>query len=90
MSDFFHSIVSIDAPFNMIVLIVLFGSLSTAVATFITQIRKYASHRQELEFNRDRWSGAWGPRRWSEFCRLAAPAAVVIDHRGQPPRRRPV
>ena len=53
MSEFFKSIISISPPFNMIVLVVLFGSASTAIATLVTQIRKYASHRQELEFKRD-------------------------------------
>ncbi len=47
------SIISIPPPFNMVVLIVLIGSIGGVVTSFITQIRKYASHRQELEFKRE-------------------------------------
>ena len=53
MSEAFHSIVQIQAPFNMIVLVVLFGSVATVMSTIVTQIRKYASHRHELEFKRE-------------------------------------
>jgi hypothetical protein len=47
------SIISIPPPFNMIVMIVLIGSIGGVFTSLITQIRKYASHRQELEFKRE-------------------------------------
>jgi hypothetical protein len=53
MSEAFHSIVQIQTPFNMIVLVVLFGSIATVLSTIVTQIRKYATHRHELEFKRE-------------------------------------
>ena len=53
MGDFFESIVSIPAPFNMIVLIVLIGCGAGVIGSITKQIRKYACHRQELEFKRE-------------------------------------
>jgi hypothetical protein len=53
MSDVMHSIISIGVPFNMIVLVVLIGTAASVVGTVAKQIRKYASHRQELEFKRE-------------------------------------
>ena len=53
MSDFFNSIVSIPPPFNMIVLIVLIGCGAGVIGGFTKQVRKYACHRQELDFKRE-------------------------------------
>ena len=53
MSHFFESIVSIPPPFNMVVLIVLIISSAGIVTSIAKQIRKYACHRQELDFKRE-------------------------------------
>jgi hypothetical protein len=53
MSDLVHSIISIPPPFNMIVLIVLIVATAGVVGTIVKQVRKYACHRQELEFKRE-------------------------------------
>lgn len=53
MNSALQSITAIPAPFNMIVLFVLIATVGSAFATFIHQIRKYASHRLELDFKRD-------------------------------------
>jgi hypothetical protein len=53
MSEFLHSITSIQVPFNMIVLVVLIGSTATVIGTIAKQLRRYACHRQELELKRE-------------------------------------
>ena len=53
MSDFFHSVVSIPAPFNMVVLLVLIGSVAHLATSVATQVRKYASHRVETQLKRE-------------------------------------
>ena len=53
MSQFFQSIISIPAPFNMVVMIVLIISSAGIVTSIAKQIRKYACHRQELDFKRE-------------------------------------
>jgi hypothetical protein len=53
MSGFVQQIVGLPTPFNMVVLIVLFvigGSLCGEIAR---QIRRFACHRQELDFKRE-------------------------------------
>ena len=53
MSEVLQSITGLPTPFNMVVLIVLIGSVAGVISTIVTQCRKYACHRQELEFKRD-------------------------------------
>ena len=53
MSEMFQSIINIPPPFNMIVLIVLFGSLASVLGTIAWQISAVAIHRQELTFKRE-------------------------------------
>lgn len=53
MSDFFQSIVSIPPPFNMVVFLMLIGSVVGVIGTIGTQVRKYASHRVDTQFKRD-------------------------------------
>jgi hypothetical protein len=84
MSEMIRAIVNIGEPFNMLVLLMLIGTLGGVVATIAKQIRKWACHRQELEFKRellDRGMGAddiervvraRGPALDSESCRPAA------------------
>ena len=51
--EIFKGILSIQAPFNMIVLIVLFGCMAGVLGGIATQIRKYGCHRQDVEFKRE-------------------------------------
>ena len=53
MIELFRQIVLIPVPFNMIVLIVLFGSGAGVLTTIATQIRKYGCHRQDIDFKRE-------------------------------------
>jgi hypothetical protein len=53
MGSALQSIVDIPPPFNMIVLIVLIVTAGSALSGAFSQLRKYFSHRQELEFKRE-------------------------------------
>jgi hypothetical protein len=53
MYDVFQSIVGIQSPFNMIVLVVLIGSVAGVLTGITAQIRKYGCHRQDLDFKRE-------------------------------------
>ena len=53
MSELFQSITNIQAPFNMIVLVVLIGSAATILTSGFSEVRKYLSHRQDVELKRD-------------------------------------
>ena len=53
MSDLLYSILNLQSPFNMIVLVVLIGSLAGVIGRIATQIRLFATHRSELNFKRD-------------------------------------
>ncbi len=51
--EFFKAIISIQTPFNMIVLIVLFGSCAGVLTAIAKEIRKYGCHRQDIDFKRE-------------------------------------
>ena len=53
MLELFQAIVSIDTPFNMVVFIVLIGSVAGVLTGIATQIRKYGCHRQDIDFKRE-------------------------------------
>jgi hypothetical protein len=53
MSEFFHSILSMPSPFNMVVMVVLI-SCSAAVVKFVAmEIRRFGCHRQDIDFKRE-------------------------------------
>jgi hypothetical protein len=53
MLEFFQAIVNMHAPFNMIVLVVLIGSVAGVLAGIAKEIRKYGCHRQDIDFKRE-------------------------------------
>jgi cell division protein FtsL len=53
MTETLHSITSIPSPFNMIVLIVLISCAAGTVTSMVKELRKFASHRQEVSLKRD-------------------------------------
>ena len=53
MFDFIRAIINIPVPFNMIVLIVLFGCVTGMITGIAKEIRKYACHRQDIDFKRE-------------------------------------
>lgn len=53
MYDLFHSLLNLPTPFNMIVLVVLIGTVGGLIGKVIVQSRAYASHRADLQFKRE-------------------------------------
>ena len=53
MSSFFDSIAALPAPFNMVVYIVLIGSVAGVFAAIAKEVRKYLCHRSEMELKRE-------------------------------------
>lgn len=51
--DIFKGILDIPVPFNMIVLIVLFGCIAGTIGAIAKEIRKYACHSQDIAFKRE-------------------------------------
>jgi hypothetical protein len=51
--DLFQGIISIPAPFNMIVLIVLITCGTGVVTSLFKQIRKYGCHRRDVDLKRE-------------------------------------
>lgn len=53
MSNLLNSILQMPVPFNMIVMIVLIGSVAGVITSIAREIRKYVCHREDLELKRD-------------------------------------
>lgn len=53
MGDFLQKIISIPTPFNMVVMIVLIGSVVGLLSTIAIQVRRFACHRQDINFKRE-------------------------------------
>jgi hypothetical protein len=51
--ELFKGILSIPVPFNMVVLVVLIFCTTGVITSLFKQIRKYASHRRELDLKRE-------------------------------------
>ena len=51
--ELFNAIVNMQTPFNMIVLITLFGCAAGVLTGIATQIRKYGCHCQDISFKRE-------------------------------------
>jgi hypothetical protein len=53
MIELLQNIVSIQAPFNVFVLVCLILSVAGVISSLFKQVRKYTCHRQELDFKRE-------------------------------------
>ncbi|MGI9427584.1 MAG: hypothetical protein ACR2NM_02920 [Bythopirellula sp.] len=53
MSSFIELMRSVPPPFNMVVYIMLIICGSSVISSIFKQIRKYACHRQDLDFKRE-------------------------------------
>jgi hypothetical protein len=53
MYHLFDAIASLGSPWNMIVLVVMIGSVAGLVGTIAKQMRKYASHRLDMNLKRE-------------------------------------
>ena len=52
-SNFFESVFALPLPFNMVVLIVLIGSIAGVITTIAKEVRTFLCHRSELELRRE-------------------------------------
>lgn len=53
MNSLLELIVELPTPFNMIVLIVLIGSIAGVIGMIAKEVRKYFCHRDEMELKRE-------------------------------------
>jgi hypothetical protein len=53
MLEIFQAILNMQTPFNMIVLIVLFGCAVGVLTGIAKEVRKYGCHRQDIDFKRE-------------------------------------
>ena len=53
VNQLFEAYARLGSPFNMIVLIVLIGSLTGVVRTIVKQTRAFASHRVDVNLKRE-------------------------------------
>ena len=53
MTNLLEPILSIPPPFNMVVMIVLIFAVAGVITSVTKQIRKFACHRQEIDFKRE-------------------------------------
>jgi hypothetical protein len=75
MGSALQSIVDIPPPFNMIVLIVLIVTAGSAFSAGVSHVRKYFSHRQELEFKRELLDRGMTADEIERVVRAQSPAA---------------
>jgi hypothetical protein len=74
MGNALRSIVDIPPPFNMIVLIVLIVTAGSAFTAAVSHIRKYFSHRQEIEFKRELLDRGMSAEEIERVVRAQSPA----------------
>jgi hypothetical protein len=51
--ELFKGIMSMPAPFNMIVLVVLIGCTTGMMTSIFKQVRKYGCHRRDVDLKRE-------------------------------------
>ena len=75
MSEAIRSIIDIPVPFNMIVLVVLFGTAAGLIGTIAKQMRKWACHRQDMEFKRELLDRGMGVDEIERVVRARSPGS---------------
>ncbi len=53
MNTFISNVLSLETPFNMIVMVVLIGASAAVLITIVTETRKYFTNRELLELKRE-------------------------------------
>jgi hypothetical protein len=53
MTNFMHYITTLPTPFNMVVWIVLIGTVASVTTAIVKQLGAYAQQRQDLAFKRE-------------------------------------
>ena len=77
MTDFLRAITSIEAPFNMIVLIVLICSVAGIITGAGKQVRKYLCHRNEIELKRDMLASCMSAEEIERIVQAKSPDGVL-------------
>ena len=62
MNSLLESIIDMPVPFNMVVLIVLIGSVAGVIGGIAKEVRKYFCHQNELELKREMLDRGMGPQ----------------------------
>lgn len=75
MGQAIESITAIQPPFNMIVLVVLIVTIGGLVGGVAKQVRKFACHRQELEFKRELLDRGMGAEDLERVVKARGPAS---------------
>ena len=78
MSDFFQSVVSLQTPFNMIVLVVMIGCATAVVSSIAVETRKYFCHRNEMELKREMLDRGLEAEEIERTLRASAPTAEYV------------
>lgn len=78
MSEFFQSVVSLPLPFNMVVLIVMFGCATAVISSIARETRKYYCHRNEMELKREMFDREMDAEEVEQVMRAKAPTAKYV------------
>ena len=70
MMEFFRMIVGMEAPFNMIVLVMLIIFTGLTITRIAGEIRKYFCNRDDLEFKRELLSRGMSVEEADHWLRL--------------------
>ncbi len=73
MSSFLEAITSIQAPFNMVVLVVLIGCGAGVITTIASEIRKYMCHREDADLKRDMLARGMSPSEIEQVVEAKSP-----------------
>ena len=69
MSSLLESIIDMPVPFNMVVLIVLIGTVAGVIGTIAKEVRKYFCHQNELELKREMLDRGMEPQEIDQVLR---------------------
>ncbi|MEM8944564.1 MAG: hypothetical protein AAGD11_05210 [Planctomycetota bacterium] len=79
MSSFVNLMQNVPPPFNMVVYIFLIIGIGSVLTSLMKQIRKYACHRQELDFKRELIDRGMDPDEIEQVVRARAEGPNRIE-----------
>lgn len=53
MYEIVKQVLEVQAPFNMVIVVVFIGAVGGVIGTISKEIRKFATHRSDLEMKRE-------------------------------------
>lgn len=74
MSNMLDSVLSIPAPFNMVVMIVLIACAAGVITGLAKEVRKYMCHREEVELKRDLLASGMSAAEIEQVVRAKTPS----------------